>query len=55
MLGGERALAQVTYPRFVTEPDGKSCSSEARIGESGSGDELLWEYDAESHGWASIR
>ena len=53
-LLGSSALTQVTYPRFVTEPDGKKLLFEARIGSSGSGDELLWEYDADSHGWASI-
>jgi len=53
-LLGSSALELVTYPRFVTEPGGKKLLFEARIGESGSGDELLWEYDADSHGWASI-
>ena len=53
-LLGTSALTKVTYPRFVTEPDGKKLLFEARIGESGSGDERLWEYDSDSHGWASI-
>ena len=53
-LVGSSALGLVTYPRFVREPDGKKLLFEARIGESGSGDELLWEYDSESHAWASI-
>jgi hypothetical protein len=53
-LLGSSALTKVTYPRFVTEPDGKKLLFEARIGESGSGDELLWEYDADSHAWASL-
>ena len=53
-LVGTSALTLVTYPRFVTEPGGKKLLFEARIGESGSGDELLWEYDAESHAWAAI-
>ena len=53
-LVGSSALTLVTYPRFVTEPDGKKLLFQARIGESGSGNELLWEYDADSHGWASI-
>jgi len=53
-LVGTSALTPVTYPRFVTEPDGKKLLFEARIGESGSGDERLWEYDADSHGWTSI-
>jgi len=53
-LLGTSALTKVTYPRFVTEPDGKKMLFEARIGESGSGDERLWEYDSDSHAWASI-
>lgn len=53
-LLGTSALTKVTYPRFITEPGGKKMLFEARIGESGSGDELLWEYDSESHAWTSI-
>jgi hypothetical protein len=53
-LLGASALTQVTYPRFITEPDGKKLLFDARIGSSGSGNELLWEYDSESHTWASI-
>jgi hypothetical protein len=53
-LLGTSPLTKVTYPRFVTEPDGKKMLFEARIGESGSGDELLWEYDSDSQAWASI-
>jgi hypothetical protein len=53
-LVGGNALTQVTYPRFVTEPDGKKLLFDARIGSSGSGNELLWEYDSVSHAWASI-
>ncbi|MEI9949891.1 MAG: BNR repeat-containing protein [Pseudomonadota bacterium] len=53
-LLGTSALTQLTYPRFVTEPDGKKLLFDARIGSSGSGNEQLWEYDAESHGWASV-
>lgn len=53
-LLGASALTQVTYPRFVSEPDGKKLLFDARIGSSGSGNELLWEYDSESHMWSSI-
>lgn len=44
----------VTYPRFVTEPGGQKMLFSARIGESGSGDEYLWEYSAASHTWTSL-
>ncbi|HYQ02948.1 MAG TPA: BNR repeat-containing protein [Polyangiaceae bacterium] len=53
-LLGSSAQTMVTYPRFITEPGGKKMLFEARIGESGSGDELLWEYDSDSQAWASI-
>jgi hypothetical protein len=42
---------QVTYPRFVTEPGGSKMLFGARIGTSGAGDELLWEYDAATRVW----
>jgi hypothetical protein len=44
----------VTYPRFVTEPDGQKMLFDARIGTSGSGDEVLWEYDSSTHAWKSL-
>lgn len=47
-------VAQVTYPRFVTEPGGHKLLFAARIGTSGSGDEVLWEYDGASHVWQSL-
>lgn len=53
-LLGTSALTQVTYPRFISEPGGKKLLFEARIGESGSGDEWLWEYDSESHAWTLL-
>jgi hypothetical protein len=43
VLGGE-AVTLVTYPRFVTAPGGRMLFS-YRYGSSGSGDEVLWEYD----------
>ena len=53
-LVGSTTVALVTYPRFVTEPDGNKLLFEARIGTSGSGDEYLWEYDAATHVWISL-
>jgi hypothetical protein len=53
-LVGSTTVAMVTYPRFVTEPDGNKMLFEARIGTSGSGDEYLWEYDAATHAWTSL-
>lgn len=42
-LGGT-ALTDVTYPRFITLTDGRLLF-EFRVGGSGSGDQVLWEYD----------
>jgi hypothetical protein len=53
-LVGSTTVALVTYPRFVTEPDGNKMLFEARIGTSGSGDEYLWEYDAATHAWTAM-
>jgi hypothetical protein len=53
-LVGSTTVALVTYPRFVTEPDGSKMLFEARIGTSGSGDEYLWEYSAATHAWTSL-
>ena len=53
-LVGSTTVALVTYPRFVTEPDGNKMLFEARIGTSGSGDEYLWEYDAATQAWTSL-
>jgi hypothetical protein len=47
-------VTQVTYPRFVTEPEGGNLLFDARIGTSGSGDEVLWEYDGTTHAWRSL-
>jgi hypothetical protein len=47
-------VTQVTYPRFVTEPGGGKMLFDARIGTSGSGDEVLWEYDGTTHAWKSL-
>jgi len=53
-LVGSTKVSLVTYPRFVTEPDGSKMLFEARIGSSGSGDEYLWEYDGTAHVWVSL-
>ncbi|XXY48632.1 BNR repeat-containing protein [Sorangium sp. So ce269] len=53
-LVGSATVRLVTYPRFVTEPGGDRLLLSARIGESGSGDEHLWEYDAATHAWSSL-
>jgi BNR repeat-containing family member len=54
ILTGNVTVTMVTYPRFVTEPDGNKMLFEARIGGSGSGDEYLWEYDSATHSWTSL-
>jgi BNR repeat-containing family member len=53
LVGGPN-LTQVTYPRFVSVPGGDKLLFSARIGASGSGDELLWEYDATTHAWSAL-
>ena len=53
-LVGSTGVSLVTYPRFVTEPGGDRLLLSARIGESGSGDEHLWEYDTATHAWPAL-
>lgn len=53
-LVGSTIIRLVTYPRFVTQPGGDKLLLSARIGESGSGDEHLWEYDTTTHAWRSL-
>jgi hypothetical protein len=53
-LVGTTTVTLVTYPRFLTEPGGNKMLFSARLGESGSGDEYLWEYDSATHSWTSI-
>lgn len=48
---GNTKVTLVTYPRFITEPNGKMLF-EYRYGTSGSGDQMLWEYDNGT--WTSI-
>jgi hypothetical protein len=50
---GDTAVTLVTYPRFVTAPDGRMLLS-YRYGTSGSGDEVLWEYDGSAGTWTRI-
>ncbi|MDP9152590.1 MAG: BNR repeat-containing protein [Myxococcota bacterium] len=53
-LVGGAPVTQLTYPRFVTEPDGTKMLFEARIGASGNGDQYLWEYDGATHAWTLL-
>jgi hypothetical protein len=53
-LVGTTTVTLVTYPRFITEPGGNKMLFSARIGQSGSGDEYLWEYDSATHNWISL-
>jgi hypothetical protein len=47
-------VAKLTYPRFISEPGGEKTLFSARLGESGSGDEYLWEYNGTTHAWTSL-
>jgi hypothetical protein len=47
-------VAKVTYPRFISVPGGEKTLFSARLGESGSGDEYLWEYNGKTHVWTSL-
>jgi|GEM_PF-1342211 len=47
-------VTKLTYPRFISEPGGEKTLFSARLGESGSGDEYLWEYDGTTHAWTSL-
>lgn len=53
-LTGSGNVTLLTYPRFVTRPSGEHLLLSARLGESGSGDEHLWEYDAETQTWEQL-
>ncbi len=46
-------VTAVTYPRFVTTPQGNMLF-EYRYGTSGSGDQYLYEYNGNSHSWTSL-
>ncbi|MBN2165984.1 MAG: BNR-4 repeat-containing protein [Marinilabiliaceae bacterium] len=52
-LNGTTKLTKVTYPRFITKPDGNLIFA-YRYGSSGNGDEYLWEYKGLSHSWSVV-
>lgn len=52
-LNGTTTVTQVTYPRFITKPDG-NLLLEMRRGTSGNGDSYLWEYNGNLGVWISI-
>ena len=52
LLTGE-PVNNITYPRFVSKPDG-DLLFETRIGWSGDGDSFLWEYSGDTGTWAYI-
>ncbi len=43
-------ISNVTYPRFISKPDG-DLMFECRLGWSGNGDDFLWKYYAETGTW----
>lgn len=47
-------INQVTYPRFVTHPDGETLLLSVRIGQSGNGTARLFEYDGTSSTWTTL-
>lgn len=47
------ALPDVTYPRFIPAPDGALLFT-YRVGTSGNGDEILYEYDSATGDWTRI-
>lgn len=53
-LTGSGNVTALTYPRFITQPAGNRLLLSARLGASGSGDEHLWEYDAETQTWQTL-
>ncbi len=52
-LNGSTALTQVTYPRFIPTPSGKLLFT-YRIGGSGGGDEILYEYSGTTGTWTTV-
>jgi hypothetical protein len=50
---GKQFVDQLTYPRFITAPDGRMLFS-YRFGAAGSGDEVLWDYDGITATWTRI-
>jgi hypothetical protein len=52
-LDGATPVTDVTYPRFIPSPDGRLLFT-YRIGGSGAGDEILYEYDGSAGQWTRI-
>ena len=52
-LNGSTAQTQVTYPRFIPTPSGKLLFT-YRIGGSGGGDEVLYEYSGTTGTWNTV-
>lgn len=52
-LVGSTVVNPVTYPRFVTKPNG-DLLFECRIGTSGGGDSYLWEYSGKTSSWTQL-
>jgi hypothetical protein len=50
---GTQPVDRLTYPRFVTTPDGRMLFS-YRHGATGDGDEMLWLYDGTSGSWTAL-
>jgi hypothetical protein len=50
---GSQLVQRLTYPRFVTAPDGRLLLSYRR-GTTGDGDEALWEYDGATGSWTEL-
>jgi hypothetical protein len=50
---GTQPVQRVTYPRFVTTPDGRMLFSYRR-GTTGDGDEVLWAYDGATGTWTEL-
>lgn len=53
-LTGSAKITMVTYPRFITEPSKDKMLFEYRYGSSGSGDQILFEYDGKTHNWTPL-
>ncbi|MDA3879489.1 MAG: BNR-4 repeat-containing protein [Prolixibacteraceae bacterium] len=49
LVAGNRVV-NVTYPRFISKPNG-DLLFECRLGWSGDGDDFLWEYSADNGTW----
>lgn len=52
-LDGDASVQSVTYPRFITSPDGNTLLLVMRLGASGSGNSHLFSYDGASSRWTA--